>query len=121
MMKLSVHSSLIGQLIKARDLPLSTVFNVSDTLNFQVNANQLLVWVRLQSDDQQVLLLYDLETLLSQAADIVISPRVLEIGEPGLNISRIYLNKTSISVVLQRTRTGKVDKIITLDFRKSKN
>ena len=68
---------------------------------------------------QNFLLVYDLESLLSQSADQDISPRIFEIGMPDFyNLSRICVNKTSISTVMERMNALK---FITLDFWNSEN
>ena len=109
--KFSFYNSLTGQLIKVRDLILPTSFNLS---GLYVNVNQLVVGARQQPGGETALLVYELEILLSQAADQDISPRVLQIDKPPYyHLNRIDVNKTSVNVLL---RNGERYKIITLDF-----
>ena len=64
---------------------------------------------------RDILLVYELKTLLSQSAGPDISPRVVEIGQPGFWVYRIYLNKTSLTVLF-RNESG-IFKFISFDFR----
>ena len=108
--------SLTGQTIKDRLLTAPTAFNFIKS--FQVNDNQLVVMVRQQSDDQDILLLYQLDCLLSQSADPDISPRLLETNQRN-SATQLTLNKTSVSVAF----SGSDDRVkfTTLDFWNCQN
>ena len=103
--------SLAGENIKIRRLTTPTAFNFLKS--FLVNDNQLVVMVRQASDDQDILLVYELDCLLSQSADQDISPRLLETHQSNSAI-RLALNKTSVSVAF----SGADDRVkfITFDF-----
>ena len=107
--KLTFFSSQTGDLIKVRVLTVPTDFTISD---LQMNGNQLVVWIR-----QQVLV-YDLDCLLSQAADQQIAPKVFQIGQPCDQGVRIYLDKTSVYAGLKR---GNTVKFTTIDFWNCQN
>lgn len=109
--RLGIFSSLTGQLIKYLTIP--TV----DYSAPKVNANQLVVKVR-QPGGQQVLMVYELDRLLSESADQQMAPRVLEIGQPGFYVSEIYLNNTSVTARMEGTETVK---FISLDFWNAEN
>ena len=109
-----------GQIIKDRVLTvLPTAIN---SLKVDANANQLvmLLSTRQESVDRWFFLVFELDSLLSQAADQDISQRTLEIGEPGFHVSRFDLNKTFISAVLKRNEPHTY-KFITWDFWKCGN
>ena len=111
--KLRVHDSQTGQLIKVLTPP-SAIFGL------QANSSQLVGWGwsrQLEEKDlraRDILLVYELKTLLSQSAGPDISPRVVEIGQPGFWVYRIYLNKTSLTVLF-RNESG-IFKFISFDF-----
>ena len=114
-MRLRVYSTQTDQLLINRVLTLPTALYRFSSL--KVNANQLVVAVR-QQDGQLDLLVYELDTLLSQSADQEIAPRKFLIGQPGFLVTEIYLDKTSVSTVLQR---GDTLKFISLDFWNCEN
>ena len=103
-------------IIQDRLLTAPTVFYGISSL--QVNDNQVVVMVRQQPGGRAVILVYQLECLLSQSADQDISPRMLDIGQSGLEAS-FHLSNTSVSAGLARL----VDtfKIITMDFWNCEN
>ena len=113
--RLKVFSSQSGQIIKERLLTAPTAFYA--LLRFNVNDNQLVVNISQESDGQAVLLVYELDTLLSQSADHQISPRMFEMGQSG-SFTTIHLNNTSVSAGLEM---GDKVKFITLDFWNSEN
>ena len=94
--------------------PLSDLWlNFGKWFNCLTLSVQLVVMVRQQSDDQDILLVYDLDHLLSQSADQDIVPRLLETHQRNSAI-RLALNKTSVSVAF----SGADDRVkfITFDF-----
>ena len=93
-MRLRVYSTQTDQLLINRVLTLPTALYRFSSL--KVNANQLVVAVR-QQDGQLDLLVYELDTLLSQSADQGIVPRRFLIGNGYV----IYLSKTSLTAGLQ--------------------
>lgn len=105
---LRVFSSQSGRIIKDRQLTVPTVFHGLSSL--QVNADQMVVMVRQQPGSRVVILVFQLDCLLSQCPDLDISPRILDIGQPGWQIDSFHLNKTSVSAGLDTF------KISTLDF-----
>ena len=111
-MSLRIFNSLTGQIINGRFLDLPIKIS-----GITFNANQLVVCgsQRSNDQDQEILLLYELEALLSHQD---ISPRVFEISQPGF-ISKIYLNDTSINMVMEDDDDEM--KIITLDFWSCEN
>ena len=107
--KLRVYSCLTGQLINDRLLTAPIAYYQFEDL--QVNANQLVVGC------QNVLLVYQLESLLSQSADQDISPRMLEIGQPGFFVcGELDMSKTSVSAVLERIDEENTVKFILILF-----
>ena len=107
--KLRVYSCLTGQLIKDRDVTAPTASYHFQ--NLQVNDNQLVVGC------MNVMLVYQLESLLSQSADQDISPRMLEIGQPGFFVcGELDMSKTSVSAVLERIDEEKTIKFILILF-----
>ena len=106
-MRLRVYSTQTGQIIKDRGLTTGTVHGLF------VNANQLVVSARQLQGGQEVLLVYDVESLLSQSADQEIVQRIFHIGQPGTHVYEISLNKTSITAGLEG-----VDSVefVTMDF-----
>ena len=99
--KLRVHSSLTLDLIKERVLTIPTAINRIDSL--QVNSKQVVLMVRQPAESHAILLVYELDSLLSQAADQEISARMFQVGQPGFYVAhrRIYLSKTTVSVMLE--------------------
>ena len=110
-MRLRVFSTQTGQIIKTRVLALTT--GTVHSLSLYVNANQLVVSARQLQGGQEVLLVYDLDSLLSQSADQEIVNRIFHIGQPGSHVYEISLSKTSITAWLEG-----VDSVefITMDF-----
>ena len=107
--KLRVYSCLTGQLIKDRDVTAPTASYHFQ--NLQVNDNQLVVGC------MNVMLVYQLESLLSQSADQDISPRMLEIGQPGFFVcGELDMSKTSVSAVLERIDEENTIKFILILF-----
>ena len=115
LIKLKVFSSQSGQLIKERLLTAPTAFY--GLQRFKVSDNQLVMNIIQESDDQTVLLVYQLDTLLSQSADHQISPRMFELGQSG-SFTTIHLNKTSVSAAVEM---GDKVKFLTLDFWNTEN
>ena len=115
-MRLRFFSPQTCQLTKDRDLTLPT--DITSISPPRVSANQLVVKAWQPGDHQYVLLVYELDSLLSQSADQEIAPRMFEIGQQGFDISEIYLDKTSVSAGLQGTDTVKY---ISLDFWNAEN
>ena len=106
--KLRVYSCLTGQLINDRLLTAPIAYY---HFKWQVNDNQLVVGY------QNVLLVYQLESLLSQSADQDISPRMLEIGQPGFSVcGKLDMSKTSVSAVLKRIDEENTVKFILILF-----
>ena len=112
--KFRVLSSQTGHIIKDRVLTAPATYNYFSGL--QANANQVVVTIIQQGDYPEVLLVYDMESLLSETADQDITPRVVKIGQPGYRVLRIALNKTSVSVLLESYGDVKTLKFTTLDF-----
>ena len=113
--KLRVFSSLTGDLIKDRVLTVTT--DIDNIYSCHVNTNQLVMDIS-KPRRGSLLLVYELDCLLSQSADQEMTPRMLQIGQPGFQVARSYLDKTSVMAGLERTDTVK---IITLDFWNSEN
>ena len=112
--KVSFYNLLTSQLIKVRDLTRPAGFSVLGDESHCVNANQLVLLGRQLPRGWTVLLVYELDVLLSQAADEDISPRVFQIAQTDWDLrKRIDVNKTSISAVQVPWERKK---IITLDF-----
>ena len=72
-----------GQIIKDRVLTIPTVnnwINLDVLTTYQVNANQLAVKLRVRQESKvrsQILLVYELESILSHSADLEITPRMM--------------------------------------------
>ena len=115
-MRLRFFSTQTCQLTKDRDLTLPT--DITSISPPKVSANQLVVKAWQPGDHQYVLLVYELDSLLSQSVAQQIAPRMFEIGQQGFDISEIYLDKTSVSAGLQGTDTVKY---ISLDFWNAEN
>ena len=107
--RFKVFSSQSGQIIKDRHLTSPTIFYGISRL--QVNDNQVVVMVRQQPGSRVVLLVYELECLLSESTDQDISPRMFDLGH--LQDASSYLTNTSVSAGLEG--------IITLDFWNCEN
>ena len=59
-----------------------------------MNNKQLVVVTREQSGLQPILIVYQLDSLVSESADLAMSPRLFQIGEPdGWDVVRIDMNK----------------------------
>ena len=116
--KVRVHSSQTGQLIKSRVLASPTA--IHSIYSLQVNANQLVLLAKQQHGDQYqaVLLVFDMECILSQSADQ--ETRIFQIGQPGFRVERIFLNKTSVSVWLRKNKFN-ISRLWTLDFWNCEN
>ena len=89
-----------------------------------VNYNQLVVEAMLPGSEflespARVVLVYEVDSLISQSADQEIIPRMFEIDEPGFTFSPgLYLDKTSVTTGLQGRDTVK---LITLNFWNTEN
>ena len=111
--ELRFHSSQSGELLKVQTSP-TAVFNM------QVSSNQLVGWSRLLDEqdhgERDILVVYQLNTLLTQSAGPDISPRRVAIGQPGFWVHRVYLNNPSVTVLF-RDGSG-IFKFICFDFWK---
>ena len=101
--KLQAFSPLTGNLLKERVLTAPIAFYTIESL--QLNANQMVVLVSQSVNDgsHAFVLVYELDSLLSQAADQDISARMFQIDQPGFRVDswgRIYVNKTRVCALL---------------------
>ena len=120
---LRVLSSQTGQLVKHRVLTSPITISVC---GLQVNSNQLAVLAWQHPGGQYVLLVFDLDCILSQSADQEICSRMFLLGQhysfsfPTFLTYWIFSNKTSVTAVLKVIGMD-TEKIITLDFWNCEN
>ena len=98
--KLSVFSSLTGQMIKERCLPCVFGVEYDDEIKaLAVNDNQLAVVT--VPEDHYVLMVFQLDSLLSESPSQEISHRTFDFDQNYCGLHSLVLHQTSICVVLE--------------------
>ena len=97
---MSVFSSLTGQMIKERCLPCVFGVEYDDEIKaLAVNDNQLAVVT--VPEDHYVLMVFQLDSLLSESPSQEISHRTFEFDQNYCGLHSLVLHQTSICVVLE--------------------
>ena len=127
-MWLRVFSTQTGQNIKKRYITVPTM-TVGHHDQPTLNANHLVIVTKQDNknnailDGKNTLLLYELNTILSQSTDQEIFPRIFQISQNFFNATQqIYLNKTSLIYLLKtKGKYRKTVKFISIDFWNTDN
>ena len=99
--KLRVFSSLTGQMLKERSLNIFGVDYEDEIKELAVNDSQLAVVTCQEFGDHYTLMVFQLDSLLSQTVDQEISHRTIEFDQNYIGLRRLDLHKTSISLVVE--------------------
>lgn len=122
-MRLRVFSTITGQITVDRRLTLPTSTDIALWSRVVVSVNQLVVEAMItglgfDEPAPAVLLVYQVDSLLSNAADQEINPRRFETSEPAFSSPDLYLTNTSVTAGLQGRDTVKFS---ALDFWNTEN